>query len=197
LDSYHERKKNVDGTSTKAFDRNTNMMLNNNMAMDVVRDKVQSSPFRKGSLDLLQLLSLQEAIHCMLREYMAQGESKEVSFQFLRDFYVQRTGSFFDGYVNYGRADDFLEELLLTTPSVRTSDTFMELIDPLSIATDIISMRSTVLIDWKEEMFKVPQDHIELRKILLSKQMGGAWGADATPSEPVESDGGEAYGAFE
>ncbi len=130
-----------------------------------------STPFRKGSFDLLQSLSLQEAIHRILREYKSKGSNKEVSFNFLRDFYLQRVGSYFDGYVDYGRADDFLEELLLTNPSVRTSETYMELIDPHSIANDIIEMRSEVLIDWKDEMVRVPNDHIGLRKVLLSIQI--------------------------
>lgn len=154
--------------------------------------KERSSQLRKGNFDLLQLLSLQEAIHRTLREYMSQGEDKEVSFQFLREFYMARVGTFFDGYVNYGRADDFLEELLLTTPSVRTSDKYMELIDPHFIANDIIKMRSEVLIIWKEDMLRVPHDHIELRKVILSKQMGG-WSEEGTSSQSITVD----EGAFE
>ena len=156
-------------------------------------DTSSSSPFRKGSFDLLQLLSLQEAIHLVLREYMSMGEKKEVSFQFLREFYVERVANYFDGYVNYGRADDFLEELLLTTPSVRTSNQHMELIDPLSIANDIIDMRSKILINWKVEMENVPQDHMELRKMLLTKQMGN-WLAEDNASQAVTFD---EEGAFE
>ncbi len=153
-------------------------------------DKFASSPFRKGSFDLLQLLSLQEAIHRTLRQYMSQGESKEVSFQFLREFYIERVSSHFDGYQQYGRGDDFLEELLLTAPSVRTSDSYMELIDPHSIACDVIETRSKVLVDWKEEMMNVPKDHIDLKKVILSRQMESGWGNDggdvgsSTP-EPV------------
>ena len=152
----------------------------NNLAFD----KFASSPFRKSSFDLLQLLSLQEAIHRMLREYMAQGESKEVSFQFLREFYIERVSSHFDGYQRYGRADDFLEELLLTAPSVRTSDSYMELIDPHSIACDIVETRSDVLLDWKQEMMNVPNDHIQLKKMLLTRQMGG-WANDGVTSQAV------------
>ena len=145
-------------------------------------DKFQSSPFRKGSFDLLQSLSLQEAIHRTLREYMAEGESKEVSFQFLREFYIERVSSHFDGYQRYGRADDFLEELLLTAPSVRTSETHMELIDPHSIASEIIETRSEVLLDWKQEMLNVPNEHINLKKMLLTRQMVG-WANEGVASE--------------
>jgi hypothetical protein len=177
LDSYNESV--IGGSTTKAFDRNAYMMLISKMSME--KTPLASSPFRKGSFDLLQLLSLQEAIHLTLRSYMAEGESKEVSFQFLRDFYIERVSNYFDGYLVYGRADDFLEELLLTTPSVRTSDRHMELIDPLNIASEIIDVRSEVLLDWKEEMLRVPDDHMELRKVLLTKQMG-SWMTEETSS---------------
>ena len=155
-------------------------------------DKSASSPFRRGSFDLLQLLSLQEAIHRVLREYMSLEEDKEVSFQFLREFYIQRLSSHFDGYQQYYRADDFLEELLLTMPSVKTSDDHMEFTDPVSIAKDIISERSEVLMDWKDDMVRVADDHIELRKVLWTKQMGGL-SEESLSSQSVTVD----EGAFE
>ena len=160
------------------------MILINNLTMA----KSASSPFRKGSYDLLQTLSLQEAIHRVLREYMSEGRNKEVSFQFLREFYIERTESFFDGYLVYGRADDFIEELLLTTPSIKESGQYMELVDPLSTATDIIESRSDVLLEWKEIMTNVPNDHLELRKVLLTKQMG--WESEETSSQSISVEGG-------
>lgn len=188
LDSY-EGTTYADGKSIRAFDRNAYMILINNLTMA----KSASSPFRKGSYDLLQLLSLQEAIHRVLRQYMSKGRDKEAAFQFLREFYVSRTASHFDGYVNYGRADDFIEELLLTTPSVRESGKYMELVDPHSTATDIIDARSEVLREWKDIMVDVPNAHIELRKVLLTKQMGRA--TEQAASQPISVE--EEMGAWE
>jgi len=186
LDSYDETV--MGGSTAKAFERNAHILLINKLTMD----KSASSPFRRGSFDLLQLLSLQEAIHRVLREYMSLEEDKEVSFQFLREFYIQRLSSHFDGYQQYYRADDFLEELLLTMPSVKTSDDHMEFTDPVSIAKDIISERSEVLMDWKDDMVRVADDHIELRKVLWTKQMGGL-SEESLSSQSVTVD----EGAFE
>eukprot|EP00551_Chaetoceros_affinis_P005429 CAMPEP_0203666734 /NCGR_PEP_ID=MMETSP0090-20130426/3733_1 /ASSEMBLY_ACC=CAM_ASM_001088 /TAXON_ID=426623 /ORGANISM="Chaetoceros affinis, Strain CCMP159" /LENGTH=391 /DNA_ID=CAMNT_0050530711 /DNA_START=46 /DNA_END=1221 /DNA_ORIENTATION=- len=193
LDSYDETV--VGGSTTKAFDRMAYTILMDKIAMDNALDKFNSSPFRKGSFDLLQLLSLQEAIHRTLREYMSLGESKEVSFQFLRDFYINRLSSHFDGYQQYGRADDFLEELLLTMPSVKTLDGHMEFTDPVSIAKDIIDERSEVLLNWKDEMIRVPDDHISLRKVMWTKQMTsmGEMGGEVSSPQSVTVD----EGAFE
>ncbi len=186
MDSYEETV--VGGSTNRAFDRTAYMILMNKISMD----KFASSPFRRGSYDLLQLLSLQESIHRTLREYMALGESKEVSFQFLREFYIERLSSHFDGYQQYNRADDFLEELLLTVPSVRTAGDHMEFIDPVSIAKDIIGERGEVLLDWKDDMIRVPDDHIELRKAMWTKQMGQMSG-ETSSSQSVTVD----EGAFE
>ncbi len=182
----------------------------NRIAMDRALDKHTSSPYRERNFDLLQLLSLQEAIHRTLREYMSAGESKEVSFHFLREFYIDRLSSHFDGYQVHGRADDFLEELLLTMPSLKTSTSsggcggcgggdrvHMEFIDPVNIARDIIGERSEVLFDWKDDMGRVADDHIGLRKAMWTKQMGelvgGSDGETPLSSQSITAD----VGAFE
>jgi hypothetical protein len=42
--------------------------------------------------------------------------------EWLRNFYSERVAEFFDGDLPYGRADDFIEELLLSTPSIIHSE---------------------------------------------------------------------------
>jgi hypothetical protein len=81
----------------------------------------------------------------------------------------------------FGRADDFLEDLLETSPFVvsdvvgkknyssRTSHP--GLVDPVGTAEEIIQMRRVVAQDWKALMQKVPDDHIVIRQALLSNQM--------------------------
>lgn len=151
-----------------AFDRTAMMMLSNSLAFDARG----SSPYRKGNFDLLLLLATQESIHRVLKEY-AQDESRRVSFEWLAEFYKARVRKYFDGAQEYGRADDFMEELLLTSPVMKTAGKKMELVDPLRIAEDILRLRSNVCRDWKEIAEGVPVEHTVLRRNLLAKQMGG------------------------
>lgn len=135
---------------------------------------LNSSPNRKGNFDLLTLLATQESIHRVLRQYREAGSERQVSFEWLRSFYVERVAKYFDGSQEFGRADDFLEELLLSPPVMKTVYKKVELVDPLRIAEDIIRTRSEVGQDWKEQMKDVPAMHMEIRKHLLLRQMGNA-----------------------
>lgn len=156
------------GETESAFQRNAIVLFVNSVSLEPFK----SSPIRQGSYDLLFLLSLHESILRVLRDYKNSGEEKQVSFNWLKDFFYERLDTHFDGPKRYGRADDFLEELLLCTPSLRNADDgrYMELIDPMKIAADIIDTRNEVLEDWKEIVGKVPDDHIGLRKCLLTAQ---------------------------
>ena len=135
-----------------------------------------SSPFRKENFDLLYNLCTQASIHHLLKHLAEAGEAKEVSFVWLRDFYMERVAEFFYGDQKYGRADDFLEELLLASPSViYTDDGKVGLADPMGLAEQIIEVRKDVVAEWKELMMQVPQDHTAgIRKVLVEKQMQ-AW----------------------
>lgn len=151
-----------------AFDRNGLFLLRNAES----QSNHASSTLRRGSFDLLALLLTQESVHRVLREYVDAKEEREVSFTWFRDFYVRRVSQYFDGDGGYGRADDFLEELLLTPPSFTTGeDGKMGLVDPLRIAEDILAKRSEVATEWKQTVSTVKDDHIEVRKELLEKQM--------------------------
>jgi hypothetical protein len=156
------------------FDRITSIILGRNMENQVVA----SSPFRKGNFDLLYNLCTQASIHELLREYQDAGQSKEVSFIWLRDFYVNRVATFFDGDQPYGRADDFVEEMLLTPPAARdlgvsrNGKAVIGLIDPVGVAERIIARRSYIANDWKQSMRDTPLDHLQIQKALLAKIMG-------------------------
>ena len=204
LDSYfkiskEERAKQDDElkTTPPAFERTAVHLLNN--AEDL--SPLQSSPFRKGNFDLLYSLCTQESVHRLLREFAEAGEKKEVSFAWLRDFYTERVADYFDGDQQNGRADDFLEELLRTPPSVVISDDGKGgLADPLGLAEQIIEERNKVVEDWKILMERVPQDHSEgIRKELLNKQMA-SWGqgpALGSTSTSEESDSDESLSSFQ
>ncbi len=143
---------------------------------------VKSSPFRKGSFDLLSLLSMQEGVHRVLRQYKA--ENNVVSLEWLRDFYIDKIDEYFDGNGQYGRADDFLEELFLSTPSIHRN--LNKFNDPMAIAEDIIHMRTLILLEWKHQMTTIPDDHnIHLRKHLFDKQWGTS--SSTTPNDNIST----------
>ena len=151
------------------FDRDAMTTFTNSIAMS----DSNSSPFRAGNFDLLVLLATQESIHRVLRSYQQDSE-REVSFDWFRRYYSSKTVTYFDGDQSYGRADDFLEELLLTSPMfIDVADVKkVGLVDPLRIAEDIIRTRAEVIQDWKEILDNIPQEHTALRRGALNRQMG-------------------------
>ena len=182
----NEAKNNI--AREKVFERNAMIILTDNMAMQ----GFVSSPIRKGNFDLLQLLSLHESIHRVLRDYKELGQDKEVSFAWLRNYFAERTDDYFDGSQRYGRADDFVSGLLNTAPSVSGTN----LVDPLAIATDILMMRSEVLMDWKNIVENTPSDHTELRKSLLTQQSKN-WGNNDISKTEEGSTTNDDMGVFE
>jgi hypothetical protein len=147
------------------------------------------SPLRKGNFDLLVLLSTQESIHRVLNDPDRQSGIDRVTNYYLRSFYAQRLVSHFSGAQRYGRADDFLEELLGTAPSVVTlSDGATTLIDTHSIAEMVLKEREAVALEWKELSRNVPQEHMEIKRLQLNLLMGIA-------NEPVARQ--EVTGEFE
>lgn len=171
-----------------AFERTAVNILENNINFQ--SGATASSPFRKGNFDLLYNLCTQASIHRLLREYREvdgtgnDKEADEISFAWLRDFYTSRVEEYFDGNQRYGRADDFIEQLLLSSPSViYTDDGKVGLADPMGLAEAIISKRREVVDEWKTIMANVPKDHADgIRRNLLNKQME-AWGSGPSLGE--------------
>ena len=162
------------------------------------------SPLRKGNFDLLVLLATQEAIHRVLNDpsRQARKSAEHGSNQFLQDFYVTRLLSHFSGDQRYGRADDFLEEMLATTPRMITADPETSasssgtgekdgddaaggsqdeltkdvtyLVDPVKVAETILNVRDKVALEWKEQLEKDTKEaHMAIQKLVLAKVMGG------------------------
>jgi hypothetical protein len=149
-----------------AFERTAVFRIN-----DVSRFSI-SSPCRRSNFDLMYNLCTQAAIHRILRQKKANGEEREVSFIFLRDFYVGRAEEYFDGNLLFGQADDFVDDLLQTSPSLLTTDHGVNgLVDPVGAAEMIIKMRKEVAEDWKDLMKQVPEDHTSIRQALVSSQI--------------------------
>mmetsp|Transcript_41174 Transcript_41174/g.99194 ORF Transcript_41174/g.99194 Transcript_41174/m.99194 type:complete len:407 (+) Transcript_41174:37-1257(+) len=174
--------------SAIAFERTAVNILENNINFQ--SGSTASSPFRKGNFDLLYNLCTQASIHRLLREYREDGgsgsgqEANAISFAWLREFYISRVEEYFDGNQRYGRADDFIEQVLLSSPSVVYTDSGKTgLADPMGLAEAIISKRREVVDEWKVLMTNVPQDHADgIRRNLLNKQME-AWGSGPSLGE--------------
>lgn len=194
-----------------AFDRTAVQLLNNHtdfaVSMDDAPSSSTSSPFRRGSFDLLYNLCTQAAVHRLLqqlrdehRSRSAQQPHDDASYAWLRDFYAEHAAEYFDGDVPYGRADDFMEQLLLAPPALvptqqsqqqsgQQQSAPMALADPMGIAEQINLLRSDIFSDWRERMLDVPAAHSGIRKVLLEKQVE-SWGA-ATPLGGGAGGGGE------
>jgi len=135
-------------------------------------DDGSSSPLRHRSFDLVLLLATQESIHRVLRmskdSSMDNDDDDEMAFLWFRDYYIQRLPTYFDGNQELGRANDFVEELLLTPPLFYKNS----LVDPFRIAEDLLEMRSEVLMEWKTMMPDVKDtDHAPIRSEVLIRQM--------------------------
>jgi len=177
LDSYFqiakEEREKLDSdlltSPALAFERTAANALNNHTAFGAT-----GSPFRGGSFDLLYNLCTQASVHRLLHTLRDMREDAHT--EWLRNFYSERVADFFDGDLPYGRADDFIEELLLSSPSIIDSeDGTISLIDPHRLAEQIIETRNDIVLEWIEAMNQVPSDHQDgIRRILLNKRMS-AW----------------------
>jgi len=147
------------------FNKNAMVMLANSLA-SLDRD---SSPYRSSNFDLLVLLLTQESVHRVMRDYMEQSMP---ALDWLKEFYFGRVRKFFDGHQSQGRADDFLEEILLSPPSFMKDGEQAHLIDPTVVAEDIIRERSNVAQEWKHIISCTWEDHVDLRRCLLAKTLG-------------------------
>jgi len=162
--------------STQSFDREAVYYINNHPSFN----DNDASPLRASSFDLLFLLSMQEAIHRILKSYFEAGKEKDVSLAWLKSFYKDGVEKYFDGNQSFGRADDFMDDLLNTPPALKTFGNKVGFIDPLSIAEDIVSVRKEVALEWKEAMENVELDHTDIRADVFRMQME-KWGQNVAP----------------
>uniref|UniRef100_A0A7S3L8G9 Uncharacterized protein n=1 Tax=Amphora coffeiformis TaxID=265554 RepID=A0A7S3L8G9_9STRA len=124
------------------------------------------SPLRKGNFDLVVLLATQESICRILNNQQLEElkrSEQHVYRQFLQKFYIERLESHFTGIQRYGRADDFLEELLF---SVGTA-----VVDPVRLTEIILREREQVALEWQAMSQDVPNDHIVIKRLQLEKLM--------------------------
>jgi len=133
-----------------------------------VHEDYTPSPLRKGNFDLLLTLTTQEAIHRILNSEDSGPRKSTVTF--LYDFYQQRIETHFTGSNWYGRAEDFLEQLLQTPPAtIQIQEDDLALIDPMQVAELILTKREQVAEEWLELALDVGQSHTEIRRWQLSR----------------------------
>ena len=122
-----------------------------------------STPLRTGTFDLLTTLTTHTACLALLAELRGKGEASAKDYLFLMQFYEARLG-FFEGEQNYGRGEDFLEELMLQPTTVSLA--------PLELARRLLDIRSDFCDEWKDDLLSVElSQHSEVRKKLLDKRM--------------------------
>jgi hypothetical protein len=160
----------VNDENERAFDRISQHTLSN-----FTEFAASSSPFRKGNFDLLYNLCTQASVHRLLRE-LRESKVDSVSYRWLVRFYSERVSEYFDGDQAFGRADDFIDALLRSPPSLVSMDDgrSLGLTDPLRIAERIIAKRSEVANEWIDMMKEVKADHLMLRDLLFRVMMGKA-----------------------
>jgi hypothetical protein len=134
-----------------------------------------SSPFRKKNFDLLLLLSTQESIHRVLKSYKKDDTVRPETYEWLLDFYKERVRNHFDGHQTFGRAEEFLGEMLRSPPTMIETDTkslgILAWVNPAEIAEDIVRERSEVALDWMEVAKSAKDEHTELRRRLFTNMV--------------------------
>ena len=173
---------------SSSFERIASTIFNNQQGF---ASSISSNPIRKGSFDLLYNLCTQRSIHRVLKSYQNERtKSSDMLFTWFLEYYTSRVGTYFDGDVSYGRADDFIDELLQSSPTLVRGST--NIIDPFKIVEDIITTRHSVIQEWKTIMESVADDHTKyIRPLLLEKQMS-IWGGTGTASGSASASGGTA-----
>jgi len=191
---------------TLLYDRNVMSYLTNSMAS---QDRA-SSPLRRPNLDLLLLLCTQESIHRVLREYQEDMDDEMYmeKYEWLQAYYKANVKEYFDGHEHsFGRADKFLEKLLVQPAVAREKrNGGMYLINPVAVTEDILRERSMVAREWKSIVATIPDEHLDLRRILFSRHLMevtdwkiGGIGSNSLHIEesPLMEANPESSGAFE
>ena len=139
-----------------------------------VHNDYAPSPLRKGNFDLLMTLTTQEAVHRVLNDESLRQTDK-ASLLFLRNFYVARIETHFTGSNWYGRAEDFMQELFNSSPSVmQLQDEDCDLVDPLRAAEMVLQQREQVAEEWLELALDAPQSHTMIKRWQFNRLMGRA-----------------------
>ena len=151
------------------------------------------SPLRRSNFDLLVLLATEEAIHRVLNRWefkRSEGDligAEEASHSFLEEFYQERQHFFHGPLLNFGKADDLLEELLDSALLFKPEGA---VVHPTKIAELVLKERERVALDWMEIAKEVPMHHMRIQKLRLEKIMSPNAQSSSGSDNAVESNGG-------
>lgn len=181
---------NNEKSSPYGFDRPGTMYINFDPTDD---DEFAPSPLRKGNFDLLYNLITQTAVIYLLqcKEGVVVGEDEvqnKASQLFLSRFYLERQITHFIGSQWYGKGDDFIEELIMSSPIMmsrnegslessgekdsKVSNMPPLVVEPMRIAEQILLRRDKLALEWMDIMQFAPSEHTDIRKLQLSRLTG-------------------------
>ena len=203
-------------TTTTATNRNTaHGPSRNQLAMDDVLfldtwdandgDYIMPSPLRKGNFDLLLLFITQESIHRILNQNTYSTRERRQSLndkdddsfmlsqaeeQLLSNFYLHRLVTHFTGQQRYGRANQFLQELLLlvvVNDVSASDDATVALVSAQRIVEHILHIRQQVAMEYSQYAADVPNLHIPIKKIQLNLLMQSYNSKDSPTSQSTNN----------
>ena len=160
---------------SKSFDRQGLTFLE----WDVIADAegFAPSPLRQANFDLLNLLITKVAIQQILNsnpnnlfsENQLSSENNSMYKDYLYTFYNKNYDKYFEGNVAYGNAENFLEELMMSSPVINEECNVV--ISPLEVVEVILQKRNDIVNVWKEYVHDIGKEHFEIRKVQLEKLM--------------------------
>jgi hypothetical protein len=193
---------NKEESSPYGFDRPGTMYINFDPTDD---DEFAPSPLRKGNFDLLYNLITQSAVIQLLQceEGVVVGEDgvqNKASQLFLSRFFLERRITHFIGSQWYGKGDDFIEELIMSSPIMMSrgegslesrgekdsevSNMPPLVVEPMRIAEQILLRRDKLALEWMDIMQFAPSEHTDIRKLQLSRLTG----VTASPAKVILDD---------
>lgn len=169
-----------EGGKSVEYDRNAMVYLTNSISTQ----GQAASPFRRSNFDLLLLLCTQESARRVLSEYKddTEDEFRKEKYNLLNSFHKKHAKKYFDGHdYSFGRGDQFLEAFLMESPIARTTESgSLALIHPVAIMEDLLRLRSTIAQEWKSIVDTIPDEHLNLRRILFDRHLMESSNWDST-----------------
>ena len=129
-------------------------------------------------------------MHRVLKNYKTAdpvGPGPEM-YEWLLDFYKIRVRTTFDGHQNFGRAEEFLAEMMRSSPRMIERGNNVAWINPAQIAEDIVRERSEVALEWMQIAKLTQDEHTDLRRLLFTNMVSKAVPEPALADTIVEEE---------
>jgi hypothetical protein len=157
--------------------------------------RLRSAPRRRSLICCTICAPKPASIGCWGSSGRPVGRRRCIFF-WLGKLYVDQVADYFEGDQPYGRAGDFIEDLLFTPPICHSQGEWQGRVGrSFGVAGQIIKMRNDIIAEWKEAMRNIPVNYQGgMRRLLLKKQMA-TWGSESSPlgGGSVGSDGSSSF----